>query len=319
MKILITGGAGFIGSHVADACVAAGHEVVIADNLSTGNPDNAPAAARLQLVDIAAPEFDRLVEQERPDVVNHHAAQASVTVSARDPGLDARINCLGLLNVLLSCVRHRVGRFVMISSGGAIYGDVERRPTPEETTPEPRSPYAIHKLAGEHYLDFFRREHGLSAITLRYGNVYGPRQDPHGEAGVVAIFINRLLRGEPPAVFAYPDQPAGMTRDYVYVGDVVRANLRAIGSEATGPFNIAGGAPVRTGDLFHAVQAACGTDLTALAGPARPGDLRENWLEVSRAERVLGWRPEVSLADGLARTVSWFRGRNRVAPGLPAP
>ncbi len=308
MKILITGGAGFIGSHVADAYLAAGHDVVIADNLLSGSADHLPGDACLQRVDIAAPEFDLLVERERPDVVNHHAAQVSVTVSARDPGLDARINCVGFLNVLQSCVRHGVGRFVMISSGGAVYGDVHQRPTPETVTPQPLSPYAIHKLTGEHYLEFYRREYGLSSITLRYGNVYGPRQDPHGEAGVVAIFVGKLLRGEQPTIFAYPDQPAGMSRDYVYVEDVVRANLRAVEGDAEGAFNIAGGAPVRTGELFHAVQAACGTTLTAATGPARPGDLRDSWLDVSRAERVLGWRPEVSLADGLARTVTYFRG-----------
>ncbi len=309
MKILLTGGAGFIGSHVADAYLAAGHDVVIADNLLSGNADHVPGGARLQRIDIAEPEFDLLMERERPDVVNHHAAQMSVSVSARDPVLDARINCVGLLNVLQSCVRRGVGRFVMISSGGAIYGDVCRRPTPEDVTPQPLSPYAIHKLAGERYLEFYRREYGLSSITLRYGNVYGPRQDPHGEAGVVAIFVGKLLRGERPTIFAYPEQSAGMSRDYVYVEDVVRANLRAIESDAVGAFNIAGGVPVRTGELFDAVQAACGTNLTAVAGPARPSEIKENWLDVSRAERVLGWRPEVSLADGLARTVAYFRGR----------
>lgn len=309
MKVLITGGAGFIGSHVADGYLAAGHDVVVADNLSGGSAENVPGNARLHLMDISAPEFALLVERERPDVVSHHAAQASVAVSARDPGLDARTNCVGLLNVLQSCVRHGVRRFVMASSGGAVYGDVRERPTSEETAPQPLSPYAIHKLAGERYLEFYRREYGLSSITLRYGNVYGPRQDPHGEAGVVAIFVGKLLRGEPPTVFAYPDQPAGMSRDYVYVEDVARANVRAVETDAAGAFNIAGGAPVRTGELLRAVQAACGTNLTAATGPARPGDLRESWLDVSRAERVLGWRPEVPLTDGLARTVAYFRGR----------
>ena len=309
MKILVTGGAGFIGSHVADGYLAAGHEVVIADNLLSGSIDNVPAGAKLHLVDIAAPEFDLVMAHERPDVVNHHAAQMSVTISARDPKLDARINCVGLLNVLQSCVKHGVGRFVMISSGGAIYGDVDQRPTSEETPPQPLSPYAIHKLTGERYLEFYRQEHGLSSVTLRYGNVYGPRQDQHGEAGVVAIFVGKLLRGEQPTIFAYPDQPTGMSRDYVYVEDAVRANLRAIESDATGAFNIAGGAPVRTGEVLSAVQAACGTNLTPATGPARPGDLHENWLDVSRAERLLGWRAEISLAEGLARTVAHFRAR----------
>ena len=310
VKILITGGAGFIGSHVADAYLAAGYQVVVADNLRSGSAHHVANGARLQRVDITSPEFDLLVASERPQVVNHHAAQVSVTVSAHDPGLDARSNCLGLLNVLQSCIRHDVERFVMISSGGAIYGDIQQRPTPEEVTPQPQSPYAIHKLTGELYLEFYRREYGLASITLRYGNVYGPRQDPHGEAGVVAIFVGKLLRGEQPTIFAYPDQPAGMSRDYVYVEDVVRANLRAIESDATGVFNIAGGAPVRTAEVFRAVQAACGTKLTPATGPARPGDLQESWLDVSRAARVLGWRPEVSLVDGIARTVAYFRDRN---------
>ncbi len=158
MKLLITGGAGFIGSHVADACLVAGHDVVVADNLLSGSAAHVPCHARLQLIDMASPEFDLLVERERPDIVNHHAAQMSVTVSVSDPGLDARINCVGLLNVLQNCVRHGVGRFVMISSGGAVYGDVHQRPTPEEVTPQPLSPYAIHKLTGERYLEFYRRE-----------------------------------------------------------------------------------------------------------------------------------------------------------------
>ena len=311
LKILVTGGAGFIGSHVSDGYLAAGHEVAIADNLLSGSADNVPADARLHLVDIASPEFDLVVERERPDVMNHHAAQMSVTISARDPGLDARINCVGLLNVLQSCVRHGVRRFVMISTGGAIYGDVDQRPTSEEVTPQPLSPYAIHKLTGERYLEFYRQQHGLSSITLRYGNIYGPRQDPHGEAGVVAIFVGQLLRGERPTIFAYPDQPAGMSRDYLYVEDAVRANLRAIETDAVGAFNIAGGAAVRTGELLREVQAACGTDLTPAAGRARPGDLKENWLDVSRAERVLGWCPDISLADGLARTVAYFREQDR--------
>ena len=312
MRVLITGGAGFIGSHVADACLSAGHEVVIADNLVTGSADRVADGARLHEVDIGSAGFDAVMASERPDVVNHHAAQASVPGSARDPAGDARTNCVGLLNVLQSCIRHAVGRFVMISSGGAVYGDAARRPTPEKVMPQPLSPYAIHKIAGERYLEFYRREYGLASIALRYGNVYGPRQDPHGEAGVVAVFVGKLLRGERPTIFAYPDQPAGMSRDYVYVEDVARANLRAIeNGDAPGPFKIAGGAPGRTAEVFQAVQAVCGTKLTAIAGPPRPGDLQESWLDVSRAARVLGWRPEVALTDGIARTVAYFRGRSR--------
>lgn len=308
MKIMLTGGAGFIGSHVADAYLAAGHQVVILDDLRSGDGRYVPSGTRHHVVDIACPEpLDTVVGLERPDAVCHHAAQTSVTLAARDPALDARNNCTGLLNMLQSCVRHEVTRFIFISSGGAVYGDVDQRPTPESVTPRPRSPYGIHKLAGEHYLDFYRQEYGIEYTTLRYGNVYGPRQSPYGEAGVVAIFIDKLLRKERPTMFAFTDQPEGMSRDYVYVEDVANANLLAVENGAMGVFNIAGGRAVRTRELFEEVQAACGSTLTAAAGPPRPGDLRDSWLDISRAADVLGWRPEVTLADGIRRTVEFIR------------
>ena len=310
MKVLITGGAGFIGSHVADVCLAAGHEVVIVDNLRTGSVAHVPGGARLHVVDIAAPELDRVLGLERPDVVSHHAAQTSVTVSTRDPVLDARINCTGLLQVLQSCVKHQVGRFVFSSSAG-VYGADAPLPTAEEAAPQPRVPYAMHKLLGEYYLQFYGREHGLQATVLRYGNVYGPRQDPDGEAGVVARFIELLLRGERPVIFAYADQPAGMSRDYVYVEDVARANLCALAYPASGTFNIAGGCALRTGELLEAIRVATGAaDAGKLAPgvePARPGELRESWLDITRAATLLGWHPQVSLADGLARTAAYLR------------
>ncbi len=311
MKTLITGGAGFIGSHVAEAFLAAGHDVAVVDNLRSGSADHVPRGVRFYVADVGGPEFSAILAKEQPYLVSHHAAQVSVPASVRDPQLDARINLLGLLGTLQGCVEHDVGRFVFASSGGAIYGEADRRPTTEDTPPLPLSPYGIHKLAGEHYLEFYRREHGLRSVALRYGNVYGPRQDPHGEAGVIAIFAERLLRGERPAIFAYPDQPAGMTRDYVYVEDVARANLRALQSGAEGPLNISGGSPVHTGDLFDLVRAAYGSDLAARPGPARPGDVRESWLDITRASDVLGWRPEVPLAEGIARTVRDLRSRRR--------
>ena len=311
MKVLVTGGAGFIGSHVADALLAAGHDVAIVDNLRSGRAGQAPRGARLYVADVGGPEFSAILAKERPYLVSHHAAQISIPASVRDPELDARVNVLGLLRTLQGCVEHGVGRFVLASSGGAVYGEADRRPTAEDAPLLPRSPYGIHKLIGEHYLEYYRREYGLQSVALRYGNVYGPRQDPHGEAGVVAIFIERLLLGERPVIFAYPDQPAGMTRDYVYVEDVARANLRALESGVEGLFNISGGSPVATGDLFELIRAACGSDLTARAGPARPGDLRESWLDVTRASAALGWRPQVPLAEGIARTVRDLRARRR--------
>ena len=321
MKILITGGAGFIGSHVTETYLNAGYQVVVVDNLSSGRVAQVPDGVRLHVVDIAAPEMDTVMELERPAIVSHHAAQTSVTVSARNPGLDARINCCGLLNVLRSCVEHHVRHFIFVSSGGAIYGDVEQLPTPEGVAPRPQSPYGIHKLVGEKYLEFYRREHGLRSTVLRYGNVYGPRQDPHGEAGVVAIFADKLRRGERPTIYAYTDQPDGMSRDYVYVEDVAEANLRTVESGIEGTFNIAGGRAVRTRELLDAIGNAYragatessmfgGADegrVTAVVAGARPGDLRESWLDIKRAEAMLGWRPRTSLADGLARTVAAVR------------
>jgi UDP-glucose 4-epimerase len=309
MKTLITGGAGFIGSHVAEAFLAAGHDVAVVDNLRTGSSQHVPPGARLYVTHVGSPEFSDILEKERPHLVSHHAAQVSVPVSARHPELDADINCVGLLRTLQMCVERGVGRFVFASSGGAIYGDTDQRPTPESAPLRPRSPYGIHKMVGEHYLEFFRREYGLQSITLRYGNVYGPRQDPHGEAGVIAVFIQKLLRGERPTIYAHPDEPLGMSRDYVYVEDVARANLRALETSVTGALNISGGDPVRTGDLFREIRCACDTHIAANVGPPRPGDVRESWLDVSYAADVLDWRPSVPLADGIARTVYDLRRR----------
>ncbi len=202
MKILITGGAGFIGSHVADVYLKAGHSVVIVDDLSTGNRANIPTGTSFYLMDIASPQLQKVFEIEKPDVVNHHAAQMSVTVSARDPMYDARINSLGLLNVLENSCRAKVKKFIFISSGGAIYGESPLEHIPEDNPPAPESPYAIHKLLGENYLRFYKNQHGLKFTALRYGNVYGPRQNPHGEAGVVAIFITKMLAGEVPTINA---------------------------------------------------------------------------------------------------------------------
>ena len=311
MKTLITGGAGFIGSHVAEAFLAAGHEVVVVDNLRTGNTEHSPSGARLHIADINGPDLSDILAKERPHLVCHHAAQVSVPVSARDPELDAHVNCVGLIRTLQGCVQHDVPRFLYASSGGAIYGDTDRRPTPECTALRPHSPYGIHKMVGEHYLEFYRREYGLQSVTLRYGNVYGPRQRTNGEAGVIAIFIEKLLRGERPTIYTHADEPGGMSRDYVYVEDVARANVRALETSATGAFNISGGDPVRTEDLFRIIRCACDSHLTANVGPPRPGDVRESWLDVSSAADVLDWRPEVPLAEGIARTVDDLRARIR--------
>ncbi|HVO38660.1 MAG TPA: NAD-dependent epimerase/dehydratase family protein [Spirochaetia bacterium] len=306
MKILITGGAGFIGSHAADVYLKAGHSVVIVDDLSTGNRANIPSGAAFYLMDIASPQLQKVFEIEKPDVVNHHAAQMSVVVSSRDPMLDARINGLGLLNVLENCCKASVKKFIFISSGGAIYGESPLEHIPEDNPPAPESPYAIHKLLGENYLRFYKNQHGLNWTALRYGNVYGPRQNPHGEAGVVAIFISKMLAGDIPTINAYPEDPEGMARDYVYVEDVAQASLAALEKGDGEAVNIGTGRPVKTRELLAAICRIMGRELKYTRGGPRPGDLRRSCLDISKAARVLGWKPLRDLDTGLASTVAFF-------------
>ncbi len=306
MKVLITGGAGFIGSHVADAYLGAGHEVIIVDNLSTGNTQNIPKKAKFYLLDIGSREIDKLFELEKPEIVCHHAAQISVTVSTRDPMQDARVNALGLLNVLGTAVRHPVKKFIFISTGGAIYGDTEVMPTPETHPPQPISPYGIHKFLGEQYLRFYADQHGLNYTVLRYANVYGPRQNPLGEAGVVSIFINTLLKGETPTVFAYPEEPEGMLRDYVYVEDVAMANLQAADLGAGEIINIGTEITTTTGALCQTISSFFKNPPDPKRAEARPGDLRRSCLDIQKANKILAWKPTVDLREGLSRTVKFF-------------
>jgi UDP-glucose 4-epimerase len=314
MKVLLTGGAGFIGSHVAETYLEAGHDVVILDNLSSGSFENVPRGARFYPMDISSPELEKIFALEKPDLVNHHAAQISVSVSARDPLLDARSNCLGLLNVLECAVKNGTGRFLFISSGGAIYGEADHLPTPEDTPALPLSPYAIHKQLGESYLRFYAHEHGLEYAVLRYANVYGPRQNAEGEAGVVALFTTRLLAGSTPVIYAYPEEPEGMGRDYVYAKDVARANLLASRKLEAGEIkgeimNIGTGVMTRTVALYREIAGALSIDRAAEHGGPRPGDLRRSCLDISRAAQVLDWHPTVDLAAGIAETVTSFKAK----------
>lgn len=308
MKILVTGGAGFIGSHVVDAYLAAGHQVTVLDDLSTGRRENLNPKAAFVEMDVADPRVRELLAAERFEVVNHHAAQVSVPLSAQDPLADLEANGRGTLNLLVAAAEAGVRRFVFISSGGAIYGEQEHLPTPEETVPRPLSPYGVHKLLGESYLPFFAQVHGLEWVVLRYANVYGPRQAPHAEAGVVAIFCSALLAGEQATIYRYEDMPQGMIRDYVYVEDVVRANLAALERGTGQVFNIGTGVPTTTLELYHTVAQAVGVEPRPRFGPPRPGDLRRSLLDVSRARRELDWQPRVSLAEGCRRTIAWLRG-----------
>jgi UDP-glucose 4-epimerase len=307
MRILVTGGAGFIGSHVADAYRAAGHEVGVVDDLSTGTRAYVDPGAHFWQMDIRGPELQTLVADFRPEVINHHAAQISVSTSARDPRRDADINILGTLNVLEAAVRHGVGKVIFASTGGAIYGDQAPIPTAETVFPEPVSPYGVAKLAVERYLHAFHAMHGLGAVVLRYSNVYGPRQNPHGEAGVVAIFCQGILEGRGLTV----NGDGAQTRDYVYVADVVRANILATGL-APGPslpiLNIGTGVETSVNDLVRLLDEAAGGGVRWQHGPPRPGEQQRSVLDCGLAKTVMGWDATVDLRAGLRRTLGWFQG-----------
>ena len=309
MKILITGGAGFIGSHVADACLEAGHQVVVVDDLSSGNFANLNPAVKFYQLDIRDPALDEVFAAEKPDVVNHHAAQISVPRSVTEPLLDAQINILGLVNVLENCVKHHIKKVIFISTGGAIYGEAEEYPTTEDYPPQPLSVYAINKFAGENYLRFYQHQYGLEYTVLRYANVFGPRQIAQGEACVVSIFVEKLLQDSAPTIYAYPDAPEGMIRDYVYVKDVVRANLAVLDRGSNEVFNIGTCEETTTSQLYKTILWQLGKKIQPLKGPARKGDLRRSMLDNSKAFKELGWSPIYSLEDGIRETVTWFKVR----------
>jgi UDP-glucose 4-epimerase len=321
MKILITGGAGFIGSHIVDALLREGHAVAVLDDLSSGSRDNLPPGVSLHVADIVDPEaVGRVFAAEKPDAVCHQAAQMSVSRSVREPLFDARVNCIGLINVLDAAVAGGCRRVVFASSGGVLYGDVTA-PAPESTPANPVSPYGITKWVGERYLSFYAAEHGLTAVALRYSNVYGPRQNPHGEAGVVAIFCKKLLAGEPGTI----NGDGRYIRDYVYGPDVAQANVLALlATDRCKPgtltsLNIGTGIGTDVVELEALIRPAVAAAAKArgrtiatpapLHGPARPGDLRSNLVDAALAKTVLGWQPTVPLADGIALTAQWFADR----------
>jgi UDP-glucose 4-epimerase len=306
-KILVTGGAGFIGSTVADAFLAAGWDVAVIDDLSSGKRENVSPRARLYPCDVRSAAAVEALERERPDVLCHHAAQIDVRRSMTDPRHDADVNLGGLLNLLSAAPRAGVGHVLFASSGGAMYGDTDAIPTREDHPARPVSVYGASKAASELYLGVWRAAHGLPFAALRYGNVYGPRQDPHGEAGVVAIFAGRLLAGEPCTV----NGDGRQTRDYVFVEDVARVNLLAAERRHDGPLNVGTGVETDVNALHRILAAAAGVTAPALHGPAKPGEQRRSCLDASEAARALGWRPSVSVEEGLGRTLEWFRARRR--------
>jgi UDP-glucose 4-epimerase len=309
-RVLVTGGAGFIGSHIAEAYLAAGWEVVVLDDLSRGKERNIPAGARFVRADIRSPEARRLLAEGGFTVLNHHAAQIDVRVSVDEPALDAAINVVGLVNLLDGAGAGKVRRVVFASSGGVVYGDPEVVPTPESAPKAPISPYGVSKLAGEYYMRALAALRGFEAVAMRYANVFGPRQDPKSEAGVVSIFVSRLLEDRPLTVFGNGLQ----TRDYVFVRDVARANVLAStaavpsgdGIDATA-FNIATAKQTNVLELAEMVGRVMGHKPKIEFAPARAGELFRSSLDVSKAGKVLGWKPEVGFDDGLPQLVDWFR------------
>jgi len=303
MRILVTGGAGFIASHIADAYINAQHTVAVVDDLSTGRRENVPPKAQFFEADIRNSNALRKVfEDFNPDVVNHHAAQASVPRSSQNPQYDASVNIIGSLNLLSLSVEFGVKRFIYASTGGAVYGEPQQLPVDEDHPLMPTSPYGISKMVVEHYLRFFGKEQGLSWVALRYGNVYGPRQDPTKGAGVIAIFAARMLRGERPVI--YGDGSA--ERDYIYISDVVAANIAAL-KYGQGPLNIATGKPTSVMQIYEAVSAVLGWDKGFEKRPMRPGEVQRVSLSVTQAYKTLNWKPQVGLEEGVRRTVDWVR------------
>ncbi len=309
--VCVTGGAGFIGSHVADALVAAGHRVLIVDDLSTGRKENAPAGAEFHRLDVRSEAAAALVRDARIEVLVHHAAQMDVRKSVQDPVFDATVNVVGTLNLIEAGRRGALRQVVFASTGGAIYGEQESFPASEEHPARPLSPYGVAKLAVERYLYFFHVEYGLAATCLRYANVYGPRQNPHGEAGVVAIFLDRLLAGRDVMI----NGDGLQTRDYVYVADVVAANLAALERSGFATYNVGTGHETSVVELYRQLAAVVGTERAATHGPAKPGEQRRSSVDAARLAEELGVTPRTALSDGLRMTAGWFAAR----AGFPAP
>jgi len=303
MKILVTGGAGFIASNLVDELIEKGHNVVIIDDLSTGKKENLNPNAKFYNIDIRDKTIEKIFEKEQFDIVNHHAAQIDVRKSVSEPKFDADVNVMGLLNLLQNSVKYKVKKFINVSSGGVIYGDDAKLPIKEEEKKNPISPYGIAKLTAEYYVRFYHNVYGLKYTTLRYSNVYGKRQDPKGEAGVVAIFSKLMLENKQPTIFGNGKQ----TRDYIYVKDVVAANVLAMEKGDNEEFNIGTGKETDVNKIFSLIKVATGyTDNASYAAP-RPGELQRNSLNTKKAKKILGWKPKYNLEQGLTETIEWVK------------
>jgi UDP-glucose 4-epimerase len=309
MKILVTGGAGFIASNIADRFIAEGYEVVIVDDLSTGFRENINPAATFYQLDIRDPGLAEVFEKEKPDLVDHHAAQIDVRKSVTEPVFDAQVNVLGSLNLLQLCVKHEIKKVIYASTGGAVYGEPESLPADESHSIHPLCPYGITKHTVEHYLYLYRYNHGLNYTVLRYPNVYGPRQDPLGEAGVVAIFTEALFAGKRPTIYG----DGTHTRDYVFVGDIVEANLLAIKRGDGQIMNLGWGREISVNQIFAALKKHLATEIEPIYAQERLGEIHRICLNSAKAQKELGWKPQVNLDGGIQRTVEYYRQRR---PGV---
>ncbi|MDO8886545.1 NAD-dependent epimerase/dehydratase family protein [Candidatus Oleimmundimicrobium sp.] len=303
MKILVTGGAGFIGSHIVDTLIGEGHEVVVVDNLSTGFKENVNSKAKFYEMNIVDRALSKIFDEEKPDIVNHHAAQIDVRKSVSDPIFDAEQNIIGSLNVIENSVKYGVKKLIYASTGGALYGEIENPPADENHPISPISNYAVSKCAVEFYLLVHAKLHGLNYTTLRYANVYGPRQNSLGEAGVVAIFARQLLMNEQPTIFG----DGSKTRDYVSVFDVVEANKLSLTKGYNGIYNIGTGVETSDKEVFDIVAQVVGVKAEPKYAPVRPGEVNHSSLDSAKVGRELGWKPKISLKDGVANTVAYFR------------
>lgn len=303
MRIVVTGGAGFIGSWVCEAYISEGHEVLVVDDLSTGSEDNIPPEAEFVECDVRdSAELEKAFLQFRPQIVNHHAAQINVRDSVENPGFDADVNIGGSLNVLRLCAEHKTEKFIFSSTGGALYGEPEKRPANESTPVLPLSPYGISKLSTEHYVRYHSKNHGFGHVILRYSNVYGERQNPEGEAGVIGIFCEKIISGKPCLIFGDGEQ----TRDYVHVSDVSRANLLAASLMQEGTFNIGTSIESSVNDIVRILEEVTKTEFTTVHEKERSGEVRRISLDCSLAAEKLGWSAQMALREGLFRTWNWF-------------
>lgn len=303
---MVTGGAGFIGSHIADALINEGYEVVIVDNLSTGSSKNINPKARFYEINICSPELGRIFESERPQIVCHQAAQTVISRSVSDPVFDANVNILGSVNLISNCLHYRVKKLIYASSGGAVYGEPKYLPANEEHPVDPLSQYGASKHSVEHYLYLYWLQHGLDYVSLRYSNVYGPRQNPDGEAGVIAIFTGQMLRGERPTIFGKGDK----TRDYTYVTDIARANVLAILAGKTGIYNLGTGVETSDRQIFDLVAQNLGYKEDPNFTRVRKGEIYRICLDSSKATAELGWQPLTSVKDGIAQTVAFLKSNS---------